>query len=237
MHQIGLGRDEMADAIAAQVRELAYANPFVDMTNVPAGRLAEKLAELAPGDLNRVFFSSGGSTAIDVAYRLVQFYQYCNGTPEKRHVLSRVDAYHGTTYAAVSIGGKPDDKVPGFNYIDDTIHHLSSPNFYRFGDGRTEQEFADHLVAEFQAKVDELGADQVAAFFAEPIMGSGAGARAERVRAIAEWRGFPRPGGNLLGVSCEPAAVSFLRGLAKRPGDGGVRGRQVAGRRCLEKHD
>ena len=87
---IGLGRDEMADAIAHQVRELAYANPFVDMTNVPAGLLCEKLASLTPGDLNRVFLSTGGSTAVDAAYRLIQFYQYARGTPEKRHVLSRV---------------------------------------------------------------------------------------------------------------------------------------------------
>ena len=170
---IGLGRDEMADAIAQQVRELAYANPFTDMTNVPAGLLCEKLAELAPGDLNHVFLSSGGSTAIDAAYRMIQFYQYAKGTPEKRHIISRVDAYHGTTYAAVSIGGKPGDRVPGFNYIDDTIHHLSSPNFYRYGGDRTEQEFADDLVAEFRAKIAELGADQIGAFFAEPIMGSG----------------------------------------------------------------
>ncbi len=170
---IGLGRDEMADAIAQQVRELAYANPFVDMTNAPAGLLCEKLASLTPGDLNRVFLSSGGSTAVDAAFRLIQFYQYCRGTPEKRHVLSRVDAYHGTTYAAVSIGGKPGDRIPGFEYIEDTIHHLSSPNFYVHGGDRTEQEFADDLVAEFIAKVDELGADRVGAFFAEPIMGSG----------------------------------------------------------------
>jgi len=170
---IGLGRDEMADAIAQQVRELAYANPFTDMTNVPAGLLCEKLAELAPGDLNHVFLSSGGATAIDAAYRMIQFYQYAKGTPEKRHVISRVDAYHGTTYASVSIGGKPGDRVPGFNYIDDTIHHLSSPNFYRYGGDRTEQEFADDLVTEFRAKIDELGADQIGAFFAEPIMGSG----------------------------------------------------------------
>ncbi len=170
---IGLGRDEMADAIADQVRQLAYANPFVDMTNVPAGLLCEKLAELAPGDLNHVFLSTGGSTAIDVAYRMIQFYQYVRGTPEKRHVISRVDAYHGTTYAAVSIGGKPGDRVPGFNYIDDTIHHLSSPNYYAYGNGRTEQQFADDLVAEFQAKLDQLGVDHVGAFFAEPIMGSG----------------------------------------------------------------
>ena len=170
---IGLGREEMADAIADQVRRLAYANPFVDMTNEPAGLLCEKLAELAPGDLNRVFLSSGGSTAIDAAYRLIQFYQYAKGTPEKRNVLSRVDAYHGTTYAAVSIGGKPGDRVPGFEYISDTIHHLSSPNRYAFGGGRTEQEFADDLVAEFAAKIDDLGAANIGAFFAEPIMGSG----------------------------------------------------------------
>lgn len=170
---VGLGRDEMADAIAQQVRDLAYANPFVDMTNVPAGRLCEKLADLAPGDLNRVFLSSGGSTAIDVAYRTIQFYWYAKGQPERRHVLSRIDAYHGTTFAAVSIGGKPGDRVPGFDYIDDTIHHLSSPDHYHHGNGRTEQEFADDLVAEFEATIAELGADKVAAFFAEPIMGSG----------------------------------------------------------------
>jgi putrescine aminotransferase len=170
---IGLGRDEMADAIAQQVRELAYANPFVDMTNVPAGLLCEKLAQLAPGDLNHVYLSTGGSTAIDVAYRTIQFYWYARGQPDRRHVISRVDAYHGTTFAAVSIGGKPGDRVPGFDYIDDTIHHLSSPNFYAHGAGRSEQEFADDLVAEFEAELDELGPDRVAAFFAEPIMGSG----------------------------------------------------------------
>jgi len=170
---IGLGRDEMAEAIAHQVRELAYANPFVDMTTGPAGLLAEKLASLTPGDLNRVFFSTGGSTAVDTAFRLIQFYQYARGMPEKRHVLSRVDAYHGTTYASVSIGGKPGDRVPGFEYIEDTIHHLSSPNRYAHAGDRTDQEFADDLVAEFRAKIDELGAANIAAFFAEPIMGSG----------------------------------------------------------------
>jgi Adenosylmethionine-8-amino-7-oxononanoate aminotransferase len=170
---VGLGRDEMADAIAEQVRRLAYANPFVDMTNVPAGELCERLAELAPGDLNHVFLTTGGSTAVDAAYRMIQFYWHVRGQPERKHVLSRVDAYHGTTFASVSIGGKPGDRVAGFDYIDDTIHHLSSPNHYRHGGGRTEQEFADDLVAEFAAKVDELGPGRVAAFFAEPIMGSG----------------------------------------------------------------
>ena len=171
---IGLGRDEMADAIAAQVRDLAYANPFVDMTNVPSVQLAARLAELAPGDLNRVFFTCGGSTAIDATFRLVQFYQHALGRPEKRGILSRIDAYHGTTFASVSLGGKPGDRIPGFDYLDDRIHHLSSPNHYRFGAGRTEQEFADDLVAEFEAAIDRMGGpDRVAAFFGEPIMGSG----------------------------------------------------------------
>ena len=171
---IGLGRDEMADAIADQVRELAYANPFVDMTNVPAVKLSEKLASLAPGSLNHVFFTTGGSTAVDATFRLVQFYQHCRGKHDKRHIISRVDAYHGSTYASVSIGGKPGDRPPDFDFIEGLIHHLSSPNHYRYGDGRTEQEFADDLVAEFEAKVAELGGPQkVAAFFAEPIMGSG----------------------------------------------------------------
>lgn len=171
---IGLGRDEMADAIAAQVRKLAYANPFTDMGTVPAVELCEKLSSLAPGSLNNVFMTTGGSTAIDAAFRTIQYYQHCRGLHDKKHILSRVDSYHGSTYAAVSIGGKPGDHPPEFDYINDIIHHLESPNFYRYGGDRTEDEFADHLVAEFEAKVEELGGpEKVAAFFAEPIMGAG----------------------------------------------------------------
>ncbi len=170
---IGTGREEMAEAIAAQVRRMSYTNPFTDMAGVPAAELAARLAGLAPADLDHVFFTTGGSTAIDAAFRLVQFYQRCRGRPEKVHVLSREDAYHGSTYAAVSIGGKQSDHTPEFHYIDDIIHHLSSPNHYRHGRGLTEEQFADRLVAEFDAKVAELGAQNVAAFFAEPIMGSG----------------------------------------------------------------
>jgi len=171
---IGLGREEMADAIAEQVRQLAFANPFVDMTTPPTVELATRLAELAPGPLNHVFFTGGGSTANDAAFRLIQFYQHARGKPDKRIILSRIDAYHGTTFAAVSIGGKPGDRIAGFDYLDDRIHHLSSPNFYRYGNGRTEQEFADHLVAEFEDAIETLGgSERIAAFFAVPIMGSG----------------------------------------------------------------
>ena len=171
---IGLGRDEMAEAIAEQVRQMAYANPMVDMTNIPGSQLAKKLAELAPGDLNHVFFSCGGSTAIDSALRLVHFYQNSRGMPEKKHILARQEAYHGSTFAAMSISGKQADHIPEFDYLTDTIHHLSCPYYYRAPDGLSETQFTDSLVKEFEEKIIALGGgDKVAAFFAEPIMGSG----------------------------------------------------------------
>ena len=170
---IGLGRKEMADAIAEQVEQLAYANPFTDMTNEPAAKLAAKLSELAPGDLNHVFFSCGGSTANDTAFRLIQMYNGSRGKPEKKHILSRHDAYHGTTYLTASLSGKAGDRMPEFNYIEDIIHHLTSPNYYRAPSGMSEQEFCDFLVDEMEQKILELGPENVAAFWAEPVMGSG----------------------------------------------------------------
>ena len=170
---IGLGRKEMVDAIAEQASRLAYANPFTDMSNEPAARLAAKLSELAPGDLNHVFFTCGGSTANDSAFRLIQMYQGARGKKQKKHILCRHDAYHGTTYLAASLSGKAGDRMPDFNYIEDIIHHLASPNFYRAPDGMDESQFCDYLVDEMEQKILELGADNVAAFYAEPILGSG----------------------------------------------------------------
>ena len=170
---IGLGREEMADAIADQVRKLAFANPFVSMTNEPASRLAAKLAELAPGDLNHVIYSSGGSTAVDSAYRLIHFYQACRGKPDKTHVIARKGGYHGSTYASMSIGNKKADRAPEFKYITDTIHHVSYPSFYRAPDDMSEAEFLDFLVTELEEKILEVGPENVGAFFAEPVMGAG----------------------------------------------------------------
>ena len=172
-NNIGTGLDEMADAIAEQVRKMSYASPFVDMTNVPGTLLAEKIAELAPGSLNRVFYSCGGSTAVDTAYRLIQYYQNCRGKHEKQHIISRDMSYHGSTYAAMSIGGKKGDHPAEFNYIQDTIHHISAPKQYGLHEDKTGEEFLAFLLAEFEAKILEIGADKVAAFFAEPVLGAG----------------------------------------------------------------
>ena len=168
---IGLGRQEMADAIAAQVRKLAYANPFVDMGSAPAAELAARLAQLAPGDVDHVIYATGGSTAIDTAVRLIHFYQYCRGRPHKRHLIARQQGYHGSTYLAASLTGK--DRIPEFEYKTDTIHFVSCPNHYRAPTGMSEADFCDFLVCELEAKILELGPENVGAFFAEPIMGAG----------------------------------------------------------------
>ncbi len=170
---IGQGREEMADAIAAQVKQLAYASPFVDTTTVPAAQLASKLAELAPGSLNHVMYSCGGSTAIDSAYRLIQYYQNCRGLHNKKHIIARDGSYHGSTYVAMSIGGKKADHPPEFDYKRDDIHHVSNPNYYRAKGFESEAAFLEFLVDELEQKILDIGPDKVAAFFAEPILGAG----------------------------------------------------------------
>lgn len=170
---IGQGNEEMALAIAHQVRQMAYVSPFVDMTSIPAAELAARLAELAPGALNHTMFSGGGSTAIDSAYRLIQYYQNCRGKGDKKHVIAREGSYHGSTYLSMSIGGKRADHPPEFDYKTDTIHHVSNPNYYRADRSLSEPQFLDFLIDELEQKILEIGAHKVAAFFAEPVLGAG----------------------------------------------------------------
>lgn len=170
---IGHGNAEMADAIRDQVLQMQYYNPFGNSSNEPAALLAEKLAQLAPASLNHVFFSSGGSTANDVALRLAHYYFAQRGMPGKQKIISRMDAYHGSTYFAASLTGIAGTKI-GFNQIaDDIIHHVSAANMYRAPEGMDEAVYCDYLVREFEDRIAQLGADTVAAFIAEPIMGAG----------------------------------------------------------------
>ena len=101
---IGLGRREMAQVIAAQAEKLAFASTFVDMTTEPTAALAGRIAEIAPSGLSHVHFTTGGSSAIDSAYRMAVFAQGAMGQPERTHVIAREHSYHGSTYAAMSIG-------------------------------------------------------------------------------------------------------------------------------------
>ncbi|MGE3397147.1 MAG: aminotransferase [Sphingomonas sp.] len=169
---IGHGRGEMADAIAAQVRSLQYYNPFGATTNVPAARLAARLAALAPGDLDHVFFTTGGSTATDMAVQLVHHYANRTGRPLKKRILSRRGAYHGATYLAATLTGIEATGV-GFDAIGGFVEHVGEANMYRRPEGMDEDGYCDHLVREIEARILALGPETIGAFIAEPVMGAG----------------------------------------------------------------
>ncbi|HHH89174.1 MAG TPA: aspartate aminotransferase family protein [Aliiroseovarius sp.] len=170
---IGYGRDELADVAARQMRELPYYNTFFQTTHVPAIALAAKLAELAPGDLNHVFFASGGSEANDTNLRMVRTYWAQKGKPAKKVVISRENAYHGSTVAAASLGGMSGMHAQGGLPIPD-IEHIGQPNWYAEGGDMDPDEFGLMRARELEEKILELGEDNVAAFIAEPIQGAGA---------------------------------------------------------------
>jgi len=169
---IGYGREEMADAIAEQAKRIPYFSTFGHHTTPPAAALASKLAELAPGNLNHVFYGCGGSVANDTAVRIIHFYFNQLGQTTKKKIISRIDGYHGSTYMAMSITGVEFDHV-GFDVDNQMVHHISCPNPYRRPEGMSLEDFCDSKVVELEDKILELGADNVAAFFAEPIFGAG----------------------------------------------------------------
>ncbi|MEM8660648.1 MAG: aminotransferase class III-fold pyridoxal phosphate-dependent enzyme, partial [Pseudomonadota bacterium] len=173
---IGHGRREMADCIAEQVMSMQYYNPFGHTTNAPASLLAGKLAAIAPGDLNHVFYSCGGSTANDTALRLVHYYNNMRGKQGKKKIISRNNAYHGSTYVVANLTGIHGTKQGLDRICDDLIHHVSAADMYRRPIGAeelSEDEYCDFLVNEFENRIIQLGEDSVAAFIAEPIMGAG----------------------------------------------------------------
>lgn len=172
---IGYGRPEMGQVSMEQMNKLCYYSTFVADTTEPAAELSAKLAQLAPGNLNRVFYSLSGSCANDTSVRIVHHYNIARGKPEKKHIISRKDAYHGSTYIAMSLTGIAVDHV-GWSIEDNWIHHISSPSLYRRpegAEGLSDEEYVEFLAKEFEDKILEIGADKVAAFIAEPIMGAG----------------------------------------------------------------
>ncbi len=170
---VGYGRRELIAAAAEQLARLPQYSYFTNLANPPATELAAKLAELAPGDLGHTFYSSGGSTANDTAARIAHFYFDRIGKPSKRCLISRRNAYHGSTFLAAALSGKPGDKR-GFQFPDGLVRYLSEANCYRMPDGIDDEgAYCRYLVAEFEHTIAELGADNVACFFAEPIMGAG----------------------------------------------------------------
>ena len=169
---IGYGRDEMAQAIADQVRRIPYYSTFTHLTTPPAAELAAKLAEIAPASINHVFYGTGGSMANDTAIRVIHFYFNRLGKPEKKKIISRVDAYHGSTYLAMTLTGVKSNHV-GFDLAPGLVHYIPAPHTYRRPDGMSVEAFCDEKVADLENKILELGPENVACFIAEPIMGGG----------------------------------------------------------------
>lgn len=168
--QIGYGSPEIAAAIAQQATRLSYNSPWYT-TNSPAAALAERIATHTPGDLNRIFFTTGGSTAVDTALRLCEYINNVLGRPRKKRILVQYDGYHGSTELTAACSGRT-GSWPNFDIAQDRISFLSSPNM-RLAGGRSEGEFLDFLVAEFEERIAALGPDTIAAFLAEPVLASG----------------------------------------------------------------
>jgi len=151
---IGHGRKEMAQAIYDQVMQLPFTSPW-SMATSPAAQFSEALAAEAPGDLNHVFLTTCGSTAVDSALRFVQFYNNYRSKPEKKKIISRLKGYHGSTYLSASVSGKERDK----NYLDfatDLVHHIPAPHPLLKPDHMTDAYFLDQCVADLENKIIEL---------------------------------------------------------------------------------
>ncbi|GFE12739.1 aspartate aminotransferase family protein [Streptomyces glebosus] len=169
---VGYGRPELIDAMQAQARRMPYFTPFADVANEPAAELAALLAELSPGDLNRVHFTTCGSTAVESAVRIAHLYFASRGRPAKRHVLSRVNAYHGSTYLAASLSGKEADRTR-FHYETEWVHHLENPGFDPDDAPLSASERLGQLIDGMEAAIADIGPENIACFIAEPVLASG----------------------------------------------------------------
>jgi adenosylmethionine-8-amino-7-oxononanoate aminotransferase len=169
---VGYGQESIVQAAAEQMRRLPYATGYFDFGSEPAIRLAHRLAELAPPGLERVYFTLGGSDAVDSAIRFIIHYFNALGKPSKKQFIALERGYHGSSTLGSGLTG-----LPAFHRNFDVPrawqHHLPPPYPYRSDLGADPVALIARSVADLNAKVAELGADNVAAFFCEPILGSG----------------------------------------------------------------
>ncbi len=168
---VGYGRRELVSAAAEQMMELPFYNTFFKTTTPPAAELATLLSDLTPAHFNHVFFANSGSEANDTILRMVRHFWHLEGKPERRVVISRRNAYHGSTTAALSLGGM--DAMHRQGGIIPDIVHVDQPYWYGEGGDMDKEEFGLKAARAIEEKILELGADKVAAFIGEPIQGAG----------------------------------------------------------------
>jgi putrescine aminotransferase len=169
---LGYGRQELVDAATQQMQELPYYNSFFQCTHPPAIELSQLLSDLSPGHFNHVFFTGSGSEANDTQIRLIRRYWDLKGQPERMTIIARKNAYHGSTLGGASLGGMSAMHkqmvmpVPG-------ITHIDQPYSYGLCGDMSPEEFGLQQAQLLEQKILEIGADKVAAFFAEPVQGAG----------------------------------------------------------------
>ncbi|MDF1751101.1 MAG: aspartate aminotransferase family protein [Alphaproteobacteria bacterium] len=169
---VGYGRDELADVAYRQMKELPFYNTFFKTAHAPSIELAAKVSSILPEGFNHVTFANSGSEANDTQLRMVHHYWQCAGRPDKRLVIARENAYHGSTVAGAGLGGMGPMHKQGGKLIP-TIHHIMQPYWYKLGGDMTREEFGLAAAKALEDKILELGPDNVAAFIGEPIQGAG----------------------------------------------------------------
>jgi putrescine aminotransferase len=169
---VGYGREELVQAASNQMRELAFYNTFFMTAHPPVLELAKAISDLAPAGMNHVFFTGSGSEGNDTMLRLVRHYWACKGQPNKKVIIGRINGYHGSTVAGASLGGmkfmheQGDLPIPG-------IVHIPQPYWFGEGGEMSPEAFGIWAADQLEAKILEVGEENVAAFIAEPIQGAG----------------------------------------------------------------
>ncbi|KAA3452120.1 aspartate aminotransferase family protein [Mesorhizobium sp. SARCC-RB16n] len=168
----GYGHDSIIEAAARQMRELPYATAYFDLGSEPAIRLASELAERAPGDLNHVYFTLGGSDAVDSTIRFVRYYWNARGEPQRDQFISIEQGYHGSSVVGAGLTALPAFHA-GFGIPFEWQHRILSPYPYRNPVGEDGDAIIAASLGALKAKIEAIGPERVAAFYAEPIQGSG----------------------------------------------------------------
>jgi putrescine aminotransferase len=169
---VGYGRSELVEAARQQMQNLPYYNAFFQTSHPPVIELSQLLAEVTPERLNHAFFTNSGSEANDTVVRMTRYYWSLLGQPDKKIIISRNNAYHGSTMAGASLCGMPHIHTQGGLPIPGIVH-IGQPYWYREGGDRSPDEFGLDVARELEQKIEELGEHRVAAFIAEPIQGAG----------------------------------------------------------------
>ena len=169
---LGYGRKELAQAAYEQMEELPYYNNFFQCTHPPAIELSSVLGEVSPKGMDHVFFTSSGSEAIDTVVRMVRYYWSLLGKPDKKIILGRNNAYHGSTIAGASLGGMSGMHAQGDLPIPN-IHHIQQPYWFAEGGDLDKDTFGKQVANDLERAIEEHGIENIAGFIAEPIQGAG----------------------------------------------------------------